>query len=233
MNSSSTLSGSHLRTYDRLFQHPVSHNLEWRDVRSLFGHLGHMTEEANGNLKVTRNGQTLVLHAPQTKDVASTEELMQLRHFLERSETVAVDATAAEAHWLVVIDHREARIFRTEMRGSVPQQIRPYEPDGYFRHQHNSKDFSRGQEKPDPNSFFEPVARALHDARQILIFGSGTGAGSEMTQFITWLGQHHADLAGRIIGSLVVDESHLTECQLLAKAREFYAQPRVPEKMPT
>src|SRR5471030_2124981 len=104
------LSNTHQRTYDRIFQHPVSHNLEWRDVRSLFGHLGHMTEEANGNLKVTRNGQTLVLHAPQTKDVASTEELMQLRHFLERSETVAVDATAAEAHWLVVIDHREARI---------------------------------------------------------------------------------------------------------------------------
>jgi hypothetical protein len=44
-----------------------------------------------------------------------------------------------------------------------------------------------------------------------------------MVQFIAWLKVHHADLAKRIIGSLVVDEHHLTESQLLAKAREFYA----------
>jgi len=61
----------------------------------------------------------------------------------------------------VVIDHHEARIFRSEIRGAVPQQILPHEPDDYFRHAHNSKDFSRGQEKPDLNSFFEPVAKAL------------------------------------------------------------------------
>jgi len=44
-----------------------------------------------------------------------------------------------------------------------------------------------------------------------------------MDQFVAWLKLHHPKLAKRIIGSLVADEHHLTEGQLLAKAREFYA----------
>ena len=35
---------------------------------------------------------------------------------------------------------------------------------------------------------------------------------------------HHADLAEKIIGSVVVDAHHSTEDQLLAKARDFYAE---------
>jgi hypothetical protein len=126
MTTPPPLPGSHLRTYKAIFQHPVSHNLGWHDVHALFRHLGQVQEEPNGNLKVTRNGQTLVLHPPRTKDVADTDELMALRHFLERSETSA-ETDKKETHWL---------------------------------------------------------------------------------------------LAKRIIGSLVVDEHHLTEGQLLAKARE-------------
>jgi len=44
-----------------------------------------------------------------------------------------------------------------------------------------------------------------------------------MEQFIAWLKLHHPDQASHIIGSLVVDEHHLTDDQLLAKARDFYA----------
>ena len=102
----------------------------------------------------------------------------------------------------------------------------PHEPDRYFRHAHKSKDFSRGQEKPEPNSFFEPVVNALQAHGQILVFGSGTGTSSEMDQFISWAKLHHPEVAGRIIGSQVVDEHHLSADQLLAKAREFYASHR-------
>ena len=45
---------------------------------------------------------------------------------------------------------------------------------------------------------------------------------SEMDQFIAWSKSHHPELARRIIGSVAVDESNLTQDQLLAKAREFY-----------
>jgi hypothetical protein len=86
MKTSSPLSTSHQRTFDRIFQHPISHNLEWRDVHALFGELGQIEKEHNGSHKVTRNGQTLVLHPTSDKDVTGMEEVMTLRHFLQRSE---------------------------------------------------------------------------------------------------------------------------------------------------
>lgn len=226
MNSTPTLTGSHLRTYEKIFQHPISHNLEWRDVCGLFDRIGQVVEETNGSLKVSRNGQTRVFQPSRTKEIVGPDELMELRHFIERSETPPAETGESGSHWLVVIDHREARIFRSEMHGSVPRQILPHHPADYFRHAHNSKDFSRGQEKPDPNSYFEPLAQALKGTGKILIMGSGKGTGSEMEQFAGWLPRHHPELAQRVIGSLVVDQRHLTEAQLLAKAQEFYAQVR-------
>jgi hypothetical protein len=180
MNSNPPLSGAHLRTYNTIFQHPITHNLEWRAVRSMLENLCKVEEESNGNLRVTRNGQWIVLHPPRSKDVSEADEVMALRHFLEKSEPAAAVATGTETHWLLVIDHHEARIYRSEMEGSVPRRILPHEPTDYFRHAHNSKDFARGREKPDPNSFFEPVALELAAAGPVLIFGRGKGMGSEM-----------------------------------------------------
>ncbi len=222
MKLNSPLSASDRRTYETIFQHPVTHNLEWRLVRSLLGHLAEMTQEPNGNLHFSRNGQSLVLHPEHTKDVAEIEQVMALRHFLKESTVPEVNAAVGTNHWLVVVDHHQTRIFRSEMSGGVPQRISPHEP-AYFRHAHHSKDFSRGQEKPDPNSYFSSIAKALEGAAQILVFGNGTGTGSEMEQFIAWIKSNAPELAKRVIGSRSVDEHHLTDGQLLAGAREFYA----------
>ena len=224
MNSIPTLAGRHLHTYNAIFQHPISHNLEWRAVQALLKNLGQIEEESNGHLKVTRNGHTLILHLAHTKDVAEPRDVMSLRHFLEQSEAIPPAMDDKNADWLLVIDHHQARIFRSEIRGSAPCKILPHQPGIYFHQERNSADSARGKEKPEPNTFFEPVAEALRGSGQIIVFGTGTGASSEMDQFILWLKTHHADLAKRIIGSLVVDEHHLTPDQLLGKARDFYAQ---------
>lgn len=223
MNPSAPLTGSHLRTFNTIFQHPISHNLAWLDVYALFRHLGQVETEPNGNLKVTRHAQTLILHAPRTKEVAEMDDLMALRRFLARSDTAPPIAGEKETQWLVVIDHREARIYRSLEAGAVPQQIRPHAPEDFFRHAPHSKEFARGQEKPEPNGFFEPVAGVLNGAGKILLFGSGTGTSSEMDQFSTWMQQHRPELAQRVVGAVVVDEHHTTEAQLLAQAREFFA----------
>ena len=58
----------------------------------------------------------------------------------------------------------------------------------------------------------------------MLLFGSGTGKSSAMEQLLADLTAHHADVAGKVVGSVVVDAHHTTEGQLLARAREFYAE---------
>jgi len=223
MNPIPSLSGAHLRAYEKIFRHPISHNLTWREVRGLFAHLGEVVEEPNGHLTVTCNGETVVLHPSVGKEVGEVEELMKIRRFLKRTATPPPPEKAGEAHFLVVINHQEARVYRTEMRGAVPERILPHDPDDFFRHAHNSKDFARGRQKPDPNSFFAPVARSLQGAGRILVFGSGKGTSGEMDQFVDWLGIHHPDLAARIAGAGVIDEHHLTEAQLLARARAIYS----------
>ena len=181
------------------------------------------TEDDRGNIKVTRNGQTLTQHRPRGKDLADKKELMHVRHFLERSGTPsAPPVKAVGTHFLVVIDHREARVYRTELHGTVPQRITPYDPFGFGRDLHYNQAESNGQRKPERKSFYEAVAKTLQGARQILMFGAGTGASSAMEQLLAELKKHHKDLAERVVGSIVVDEHHLTEDQLLAKARELF-----------
>jgi hypothetical protein len=44
-----------------------------------------------------------------------------------------------------------------------------------------------------------------------------------MEELLAQLKQHHGDVAKRVVASIVIDETHLTENQLLAKARDCYA----------
>ncbi len=215
--------GIHQSTYDAVFQHPVARNLQWRDVKSMLTSLAEVTEEHSGNLKFTRNGHSVTVHPPARKDFSDIHELMQIRHFLERSDKPE-QAAAPGVHLLVVIDHRLARIYKTEFHGSVPEQIVPYDAAGFGRHLHDVQAHSDGQRKPEVKSFYEAVVKTLEGADQILVFGSGTGASSAMDQLLAELEHHHKYLRQRVIGAVVVDEQHLTEDQLLAKAREIYAK---------
>jgi len=47
------LHASSQRTYEQIFQHPITQNLERRDIRTLFKELGEVEDEHNGNMKVT------------------------------------------------------------------------------------------------------------------------------------------------------------------------------------
>ena len=125
---------------------------------------------------------------------------------------------------LVVIDHQEARIYRTEVHGAVPVRVTPYDPHGSGRHLHSAHEWTDGKRQPERKSFYESVAKTLRGAEQVLLFGSGTGRSSAMEMLLADLKAHHPDVAGKIVGSVVVDAHHTTEDQLLAKARDFYAE---------
>lgn len=196
----------------------MTHNLEWRDIRALFETIGDVEVEHNGNLKVTMAGHAVVFHSPNDADTASPEQVNQIRHLLKDYKVGDGDETGP--HLLVVMDHQEARVYRTMLKGSVPEQIAPFDPDGYKSHVRSAHP---GQsEQTNFDAYFREVAQSLHDAEKILIFGSGTGQSSAMDSFVAWLKEHHNQLSERIIDTVTVDQSHLTEGQLLAKAREIY-----------
>jgi hypothetical protein len=226
------LTESSQRTYDAIFGHPVARHLPWREVYALLGELGQVVAQPNGHRRATCNGQSLVLHPERDRTVAEADELMAIRHFLEK---IAIDTTATDAggtHLLVVIDHREARVYKTQLHGQVPQRITPLDTSGFGRQLHYVQDDSNGQRKPELKSFYDAVVKTLQGAQAILIFGSGTGASSAMEHLVLELKTQHAQLAQRIVGQVVLDPQHMSEDQLLAAARAFYAKQTAPVALP-
>lgn len=137
---------------------------------------------------------------------------------------MATTDNAAAPHLLVVIDHQEARVYHTEVHGAVPERITPYDPHGYGKHLHSAHEWTDGKRQPERKSFYEGVAKTLGGAGQVLLFGSGTGRSSAMDMLLADLKAHHPDVAEKVVGAVVVDAHHTTEGQLLARAREFYAE---------
>ena len=141
----------------------------------------------------------------------------------DRIVTTSDDRISAP-HLLVVIDHHEARVYRTEVRGAVLERIVPYDPHGFGRHLHSAHEWTDGKRPAERKSYYEAVAKTLRGAGQVLVFGSGSGRSSAVEQLLADLKDHHPDVSGAVVGSVVVDAHHTTENELLAQARAFYAE---------
>ncbi|HTZ27611.1 MAG TPA: hypothetical protein VMC83_26675 [Streptosporangiaceae bacterium] len=75
------LNDHHRDTLREIFQHPTSHNIEWRAVRSLLGAVGSVTEQHDGKLAITVGSQTEFFHPGGQKDV-DVQTVVDLRHLL-------------------------------------------------------------------------------------------------------------------------------------------------------
>ena len=210
------------RIYNQVFQHPMTHSLEWKDVRSLFEALGQVEDDKNSNVKVSMSGQTIVFDSPTHTDVISPDQVNKIRHLI-RAATVG-SAGEEGLHMLLTIDHKNAKVYRTEVKGTVPETITPHNGLGHETHVHSKHDYSDHIEKPNHNEYFEAITHSLMSAEKVLIFGDGNGSSNTMDLYIAWLTEHHKPLTERILAAVKVDQSHLSEGQLLARAREIYAQ---------
>jgi hypothetical protein len=75
------LSNHHRATLRQIFQHPVSHNIEWRSVLSLLEAIGSVTEGRDGKLSVVIGSQTAFLDPPSGKDI-DVQMVVDLRRLL-------------------------------------------------------------------------------------------------------------------------------------------------------
>ena len=78
------LSSHHRTTIEKIFQHPTSGNVEWRQARSLLEAVGTVVEEHNGHLKVTLGPETEVFHEHGEKDV-DQQSIVNLRRMLQQA----------------------------------------------------------------------------------------------------------------------------------------------------
>ena len=75
------LSNHHRNTLRQIFEHPVSHNIEWRNVVSLLEAVATTVEESGGKLHVTIGTQREVIEQPKGKDL-DTQTVLDLRRML-------------------------------------------------------------------------------------------------------------------------------------------------------
>lgn len=78
------VNADHRATLERIFSHPTPGNVEWRQVISLLEAVGTVTEEHNGNVKVTIGNETDVLRPPREKDV-DKDTIVDLRRMLRNA----------------------------------------------------------------------------------------------------------------------------------------------------
>ena len=75
------LSNHHRNTLRQIFEHPVSHNVEWRTVVSLLEAVGSVVERHDGKVAVTVVSQTEFFDPPPHKDI-DTQAVVDLRRML-------------------------------------------------------------------------------------------------------------------------------------------------------
>ena len=62
------LSNHHRNTLRQIFQHPVSHNIEWRSVLSLLDAVGSVEENHDGKAAITLGSSIGILRSARRRD---------------------------------------------------------------------------------------------------------------------------------------------------------------------
>jgi hypothetical protein len=78
------LSNHHRNTLRQLFQHSVSHNIEWSAVVSLLEAVGLVTEQPHGKVAVAVGSETEYFDPPAHKDI-DIQAVVNLRRMLSRA----------------------------------------------------------------------------------------------------------------------------------------------------
>jgi hypothetical protein len=75
------LDNRHRNTLRQIFEHPVSHNIEWHSVTSLLDAIGTVDVHHDGQVEVTVGSQKTFLEHPSGKDI-DAQMVLDLRRML-------------------------------------------------------------------------------------------------------------------------------------------------------
>jgi hypothetical protein len=227
-----TLSKSSRLTIAALYQHPLSHNLEWRRVVSLFETLGTVEQKSHDKVAFSIGSEHHDLVKSHGKDLAEAD-VMTLRHMLSRAgwapqasggHTAGHDVKAdlAAPDLLVVVEHHEARLYHLDIGSAdlADHVIRPYDPH-HMLHLLSHKDHSheQGQRAPEDHTFYERIAQAATLGGRVVVIGHGEGHSNAAHHLIEYARVHHPEIFQKMVCEVVADLSSLTAPQLLDLGR--------------
>jgi hypothetical protein len=225
----SAVTGSHRRTLDAIFRHPMAHNLEWDDVVGLIGKIGDAHERHSSEFVFEVDGHCHVMRKPHDKDLTGSE-VMEVRHFLmqtgsspEPSAQTAANPDPAAPSLMIVVDHHGAKIFQVDIASGDASEdvIRPYDPHHFLHHlAHKDQSRERGQRAPEEPAYYERIADAVAAAGKIIVVGHGKGKSNAAHHLTQYLKSHHRETYRRIVREIPMDLSAITTAQLLDLARQ-------------
>ena len=232
-----TLSKTSRLTIAALYQHPLSHNLEWSRVVALFEKLGTVDQTSHDKVAFSIGGEHHESLKPHGKDLAASD-VITLRHMLSRAgwsprASNGQDATAAMADrddaslsappdLLIAVEHHEARLYHLDVGSAdlVDPVIKPYDPHHILHHlSHKDQSRERGQRAPEDHTFYERIAQAAALGGRVVVIGHGEGHSDAAHHLMEYVHKHHPELFSRITHELEADLSSLTAPQLLALGR--------------
>ena len=71
----------HRLTLQKIFGHPLNHNIQWHDVCSLLGRFGEVHETHRGNWAITVEGETVSFGSTRSRDLTE-DQVIRVRNFL-------------------------------------------------------------------------------------------------------------------------------------------------------
>jgi hypothetical protein len=84
----------HRVTAQKLFCHPLNHNIQWHDVCSLLARFGVVHETHRGNWAITIEGETVSFGSNRNRDLTE-DQVVRVRNFLRSFGLTKEKLTAA------------------------------------------------------------------------------------------------------------------------------------------
>ncbi len=210
------------RVLDRVFQHPLSHNLSWRDVIALFSAAGGVEHAHNGRLVLRLGADHLTFAQAHDKDL-DADDVMALRHFLSGAgwtpmSMPAPSFSAGVPAIAIIIDHASARIY----------DLPPDDAHHAARHTHQrhhtidpmQHDADRAETYPVDHRFFDAIAQDVQGDARIVVISHGKGQSNEGDHLVAYLEKHHRSVHDRIARVISADLPHRSVPEILVLARD-------------